>query len=104
MTPTEIALELEGVISDIQNGRANGGCVKTLRRIQELALNPWQPIETAPRDGSRLLLFVPPYGPSTGHFCATSQRWYCHSVLNKDADSTHWMPLPEPPMEKKDEN
>lgn len=63
----------------------------------------WQPIETAPCDGTRVLLFVPPYGAMTGHkdlfhFKGTSSYiWNCHSSLNKEAQPTHWMPLPEPP-------
>lgn len=64
----------------------------------------WQPIETAPKDGTRVLLFVPPYGASTGHYRAqhnwgeTASNWYAHSVLNKEAEPTHWMPLPPPPV------
>jgi hypothetical protein len=63
----------------------------------------WQPIETAPRDGRRVLLFVPPYGPSTGHYRddhnwgESASSWFAHSVLNKEAEPTHWQPLPSPP-------
>lgn len=72
-----------------------------------LAIGPqsqWQPIETAPKDGTRVLLFVPPYGPSTGHYeparvnwGPNASLWVSHSVLNKEAAPTHWMPLPTPP-------
>lgn len=55
----------------------------------------WQPIETAPLNEQRVLLFVPPYGATTGHF--SGPRWHCHSVLNRDAQPTHWMPLPGSP-------
>ena len=71
-------------------------------RIEELE---WQPIETAPKDGTRVLLFVPPYGPSTGHYKDRSNwgpsasNWYAHAALNKEAEPTHWMPLPEPPKD-----
>lgn len=62
----------------------------------------WQPIETAPKDHTRILLFVPPYGVSCGHFDCVWQdgrhRWIMHSVLNKSAEPTHWMPLPAPPQ------
>lgn len=57
-------------------------------------MSDWQPIETAPTNHKRVLLFVPPYGATTGHF---DERWHCHSVLNKEAQPTHWMPLPDPP-------
>ena len=65
----------------------------------------WQPIETAPKDGTRILLFVPPYGASTGHYSPARSNWgekaslwIAHAVLNKEAAPTHWMPLPEPPL------
>jgi hypothetical protein len=61
----------------------------------------WQPIETAPLTGARLLIFVPPYGVSCGHYDTIlgggDGRWVLHSVLNKAAIPTHWMPLPSPP-------
>lgn len=59
----------------------------------------WQPIETAPVDGTRVLLFVPPYGAMSGHFdkYGTGRRWNAHSAINREAQPTHWMPLPEPP-------
>ena len=60
-------------------------------------MSEWQPIDTAPQDGSMILLWIEGYHPMTGGW-----SWY-------DADSggwdtrigflpfTHWMPLPEPP-------
>ena len=69
----------------------------------------WQPIETAPRDGTRILLFSQKYGPSTGHWSEQKElqegyfpvegHWKMHSVLNKEEKPTHWMPLLEPPKE-----
>ena len=64
----------------------------------------WRPIEEAPKDGTRVLLFVPPYGPSTGHYeparanwGPNASLWICHSVLNKEASPTRFRPLPTPP-------
>lgn len=57
----------------------------------------WQPIETAPRDGTRILAFVPPYGAMTAHTDFFNGEWRCHSCLNREAQPTHWMPLPDPP-------
>lgn len=75
----------------------------------------WQPIETAPKDGTEILIFRP---IGTQHdpwmFVATWQQCDgCGSVVdggifmsNACVDSyvgtthaTHWMPLPEPPQE-----
>ena len=55
---------------------------------------PWQPIATAPCDGSRVLLLIPPYGAGSGHW---DGRWIGHFVLNREAEPTHWAPLPRPP-------
>ncbi len=64
----------------------------------------WQPIDTGPTGrtlsngacSERVLLWVPPYGPSTGHY--DDDKWHCHSVLNKDAVPTHWKRI-DPPKE-----
>jgi hypothetical protein len=66
----------------------------------------WQPIETAPKDGSEFLAF----GGGLDHFdiCVYNARigcWSCGSITLDDTDiepegynrPTHWMPLPEPP-------
>ena len=72
----------------------------------------WQPIETAPKDGRCILVFVPgDYFPMVGVAGNTGDvyvmRWNSHgeggwdqwdSYHDLDADApTHWMPLPEPP-------
>jgi len=66
----------------------------------------WEPIETAPKDGRRILAY--------GDFRAayTNMQWeqlaYPQSVYFMDSDwrgdegheysFTHWMPLPDPPV------
>lgn len=51
-------------------------------------VDDWLPADPPPKDGVRVLAWVPPYGPSTAHL--ENGRWHCHSVLNKDAVPTHW--------------
>jgi hypothetical protein len=55
----------------------------------------WQPIETAPRDGTKFLCWVP-RGPYEGISINRWKEgyWWCTSRANPP---THWMPLPEPP-------
>lgn len=57
----------------------------------------WKPIETAPKDVDRILVFVPSYDPSMAHWATVESKWVCHSILNRYAQPTHWLPLPTPP-------
>jgi hypothetical protein len=52
----------------------------------------WQPIETAPKDGTSVLLFDRDYGIATAAYFNGWQDSYSNFE-----DATHWMPLPEPP-------
>lgn len=66
-------------------------------RDQVANLTQWQPIETAPKDGTEILV--------CNH--ATLDIWFYHVASwmdglewwNGDArvNPTHWMPLPQPP-------
>ena len=55
----------------------------------------WSPIEEAPKDNGRVLLFIPPYGAGSGHWVGAG--WLGHFVINREAEPTHFMPLPPPP-------
>lgn len=67
------------------------------------AVDAWQPIETAPKDGTRILLG---YFPETGGsgcevawWHSTHTKWCGRVLLNADGhfSPTHWMPLPPAP-------
>lgn len=72
----------------------------------------WQTIDTAPKDGTAIIVFVPKqYYGGGGRVCLA--RWnddkyarkprpfWSRSLSDKTGDRasppTHWMPLPEPP-------
>jgi hypothetical protein len=63
----------------------------------------WQPIETAPRNGTRVLVWGPRFvvqidshEPPCGHGC--DSEGCAESPFM--AGVTHWMPIPAPPQEE----
>lgn len=67
----------------------------------------WQPIETAPKDGTRFLAYQAPFGISIVHRHdaggeARNPRhhyecWALDDRYGHPCKPTHWQPLPEPP-------
>lgn len=60
-----------------------------------MSASGWQPIETAPRDGTPILT----WGPEFMMPCAN--YWSVHRGIGswyEYGDPTHWMAMPEPPM------
>ena len=54
----------------------------------------WQPIETAPKDGSFILLATPKGRIADGFWSLVYGVWSWPYVM---VEPTHWMPLPTPP-------
>jgi hypothetical protein len=85
-------------------------------------MTEWQPIETAPKDGTRVILGFfrpnvfetldqkPQAGIVLGRYvrgdvpplCASA--WQTESGQGFQWEPTHWMPLPEPPAAKPSES
>lgn len=70
--------------------------VRRLRSERE-----WQPIETAPRDGSEIVLWGPcrPIGSSCKYAADANVGWWNSDhwstrVGGETCDATHWLPLP----------
>lgn len=68
------------------------------------AVTGWQPIETAPKDGTWVILFTPAgvqCGYWGGSYFGRDMAWlqYAHRSDYEEVEGvpTHWMPLPEPP-------
>ena len=57
----------------------------------------WQIIETAPKDGTRVLVYVPKHGVFSSEFkfgCWQLPIWGSPAL-----EPSHWMPLPPDPQE-----
>ena len=66
----------------------------------------WQPIETAPKDGRDVLLYLKDEIIGSGHWsvAGSADCWFtgggfCHE--DDEYPATHWQPLPHPPKEDK---
>jgi len=65
----------------------------------------WQPIETAPLDGTKMLLCMLPevgFGVVIGYYRDSPLwgpvwDWDDGHTVEAPAGATHWMPVPEPP-------
>lgn len=56
-------------------------------------MTDWQPIETAPRDGTVIIV----YAPGLFQTAAWIDGYWTNACESWLDDVTHWMPLPEPP-------
>ena len=57
----------------------------------------WQPIATAPRDDTDVLVLCDHGIISIGSFCGT--MWWIEQTTYEKREPTHWMPIPERPRE-----
>lgn len=67
-------------------------------------MSEWQPIETAPRDGTDILTWRASQKTRLGVICGMhcgfwhpDMKEWQSSDLEWELLPTHWMPLPEPP-------
>ena len=62
----------------------------------------WQPIETAPKDSTEILLFSEGWGVWVDKWTKIDdeEMWLMCDQWENPVEPTHWMPLPEPPDAK----
>lgn len=88
---------------------ARSGMIAALRELISLrGQSEWQPIETAPKDGTDVLLWGRCCGEIHGEYdadCAVVASYQCdewHATVgdcySTTVKPTRWMPLPEPPQ------
>ena len=67
-----------------------------IAQIHAENISQWQPIETAPKDGTIIDLWVPGFGRLV-------DQWWddgAWSGVVSNSEVSHWMPLPSPPGEE----
>ena len=67
-------------------------------------MNEWQPIETAPKDGTRIVGYCPrqAWGPEVRIVWSKGKGWKSqHGWWS--SNPTHWIPLPDPPTSRASE-
>lgn len=63
-------------------------------------MGEWQPIETAPRDGTEIIGMIRPKVIRLVWWFAPSSRTFGWRDENgRTINPTHWMPLPPPPVQ-----
>jgi hypothetical protein len=62
----------------------------------------WQPIETAPKDGTRIIVYRTGYAEAgcIGFWSNDYDEWRIAGAGNCFLNATHWAPLPQPPKEQ----
>ena len=72
-------------------------------------MSEWHPIETAPKDGTEILVYA-----YVSHWCKQDRQiaviarfdgyvWNSNLCCEPTIKPTHWMPLPVPPKESKED-
>lgn len=108
-----IAAGFVGLHTGQQAGHAALDALALSEARKALKGQGWQPIETAPKDGTRVFVYGWQYGVSllgVGYWFQSRTikelgGWICHTlpeqvVSGTFTDPTHWMPLPAPPTEE----
>lgn len=92
-----------------ENSLANMSGIASAKAAWQAAQPQWQPIDSAPKDESEIILCDESVGESySGYFEITPNYWgeigfqistyrYAGYRENRIRHPTHWMPLPEPP-------
>ena len=67
----------------------------------------WQPISTAPKDGTRIIVYRPnargKYISKVGLDYWSEELGDCWAKSNFETQPTHWQPLPNPPKGEQNE-
>jgi len=87
----------------------NSNHARWLKALEDLEKYRWQPIETAPQDGTQVLVYYKRYVCNSGVFIAywngykncwwSFEEDYASVAIKYGNQPSHWMPLPKPPIQ-----
>lgn len=114
---TKFEDELRSAVEDLQNNVCGRGLIsdysdirlETVTQVAVLLLEilpelrgmVWQPIESAPRDGTYILASANGNLPYVCNFSTIYEDW-CLVTPNRDTvNPTHWMPIPSSTLSEK---
>jgi hypothetical protein len=62
-------------------------------------MSEWKPIETAPKDGRKVVVMTPGYHVRSARYIESLAGWSAWEGSDNDdhLKPTHWMPMPELP-------
>jgi len=104
MTKLEQLKQLAAIDISLLREECNFEVLLAKKEVARMALElmDWQPIETAPKDGTDILVFSSEL--SEQFVCKYDRKWvYAQSVAFEEKiffiveNPTYWMPLPKPP-------
>jgi len=70
--------------------------------MEGIRIMKWQPIETAPKDGTVILVYDETIGVFSANWWEIKNAWFAESATVMSKKATHWMPLPELPKQEKE--
>jgi hypothetical protein len=89
----------QGLVETVALARVVRPLLSTLKAERERAAQAWRPIETAPNDGTEVLLCLDNGLRIVGQW-RDSIGWHDGFELAPLRKSTHWQPLPSPPGDR----
>jgi len=98
-------IDAKRVITDLQrqihdhDTRRVAAMQQAAALAEELKRYEWQPIETAPKDGTEILAHDEDDNVFIAFFCPYIKSWVSNisNAFGQEEHPTHWIPLPEPP-------
>ena len=97
------AAELAGDTTDEDQRDFEVSSVERARAVlsaSQPAPQPWRPIETAPKDGTVVLVFAEERQGLPAFQCTAAHHKDAGWCVDELREVTHWMPLPTPPQKE----